>query len=186
MIIRKVFAGPGPVHTKLERRILLNYISFVQEELLVSREGITSSCFRPRGMKTFILHFGLRSNVAKTESATSSGFSQWRQSITGLPSMSCGGFFTTRIFYQSVIFYKRQEFIWECPMTCAVQEISLSYYSGHFQSYDLYLYLLHQLFQMFNICNFTVFFHRIKPFVSVAHAMFPKSKQHRNNFCLWD
>lgn len=60
-------------------------------------------------------------------------------------------------------------------MVCAVQEISLSYYSGHFGLY--HLCLLQQLFQMFRICNFGVFFH--KPLLLVAHVMFLKSKQHR-------
>lgn len=45
--------------------------------------------------------------------------------------------------------------------------------------YYLCLYLLQQAFQLFNICNFSVFFHKIKPLVLVAQVMFPKSKWHR-------
>lgn len=69
-------------------------------------------------------------------------------------------------------------------MICAVQEISLSYYHDHFWPYDLCLCLLQQLLQMFNICNFGVFFHKINPLVLVAHVMSPKSKQHRKSHCL--
>lgn len=31
----------------------------------------------------------------------------------------------------------QEELIWECPITCAVQEISFSYCSGLFWPYDL-------------------------------------------------